>query len=107
MPHVLFIDDHEMLLQSLRLTLEHEYTVSMATSVPEAFELMAKRIPDIIGVDYLMPDLDGLDFLEMVKHKIARPKVIFFPGCSRTAWRPKPCKPGPRRVWPSRLSWKN
>jgi DNA-binding NtrC family response regulator len=80
MSHILFIDDHEMLLESLRLTLEHEYLVSLAASVPEAFALMAVRMPDIICVDYLMPYLNGLDFLEMVKSMIKQPKVIFFSG---------------------------
>ncbi len=28
---------------------------------------MALNMPDVIGVDYLMPDLNGIDFLEMLR----------------------------------------
>ncbi len=80
MPHILFIDDHELFLEALVLTLGHEYLLSVAPSVPEAFACLALQTPDVVVVDYLMPGLGGLDFLEMVKHLHPRPKVIFISG---------------------------
>jgi DNA-binding NtrC family response regulator len=72
---VVIVDDEEMVLTSLRsfLSLETEYDVNTFLSAKEALEFIKKNNIDLVISDYLMPEMDGLSFLNEVK-KI-RPEV--------------------------------
>ena len=65
---VLVIDDSTtniVLLQAILL--KKGYEIQTALSVKEAYTIMAKKIPDLILLDLLMPRINGYDFLKEIK----------------------------------------
>jgi response regulator RpfG family c-di-GMP phosphodiesterase len=68
-PLIVLVDDEEMVLTSLRsfLTLETEYDIETYTSPKKALENLDSRPLDLIISDYLMPEMNGIDFLLQVK----------------------------------------
>jgi response regulator RpfG family c-di-GMP phosphodiesterase len=66
---VLLVDDEEMVVTSIKsfLTLETDYEVVSFTSPKEALEYVKDNKVDLIISDYLMPDMDGIEFLGQVK----------------------------------------
>lgn len=74
-PTIVIVDDEEMVLKSLNsfLSLETNYDVKTFVSPQEALEFIKENDIDLVVSDYLMPDMDGLTFLELVKNE--RPEV--------------------------------
>ncbi len=68
-PVVLIVDDEEMVTLSLGslLELETDYQVVTFQSPVDALATLQKRPVDMVISDFLMPDLDGLQFLSQVK----------------------------------------
>jgi len=65
MDKVLIIDDDPKLLKMLKRTLTYEgLTVITASNGLEALPLVSSELPDLIILDWLMPKMDGLTFLE-------------------------------------------
>jgi DNA-binding NtrC family response regulator len=66
---ILLVDDEEMVVTSIKsfLTLETDYEVAAFTSPKEALEFVRKTKIDLVISDYLMPDIDGIEFLSQVK----------------------------------------
>ncbi len=66
---ILLVDDEEMVVTSIKsfLTLETDYEVVAFTSPKEALEFVRKNKVDLVISDYLMPDIDGIEFLGQVK----------------------------------------
>jgi response regulator RpfG family c-di-GMP phosphodiesterase len=66
---VLLVDDEEMVVTSIKsfLTLETNYEVVSFTSPREALEYVKTNKVDLVISDYLMPDMDGIEFLAEVK----------------------------------------
>ena len=75
-PEVLVIvDDEEMVLTSLNsfLALETEYEVKTFTKPAEALAYLEENDVDLVISDYLMPEMDGITFLGLVRD--AKPEV--------------------------------
>ncbi|HUG80067.1 MAG TPA: response regulator [Bryobacterales bacterium] len=68
-PVVVIVDDEEMVLTSLRsfLTLETEYAVETYDSPTEAIEKIRENTVDLVISDYLMPGMNGIQFLLEIK----------------------------------------
>jgi DNA-binding NtrC family response regulator len=68
-PLIVIVDDEEMVLTSLRsfLNLETDYNVETYTSPQKALESLSSKPLDLVISDYLMPDMNGIDFLLEVK----------------------------------------
>ncbi len=66
---VVVIDDEEMVIQSIKnfLTLETDYEVLTFTSPVEALDVLRDRQVDLIISDYLMPELNGIEFFLKIK----------------------------------------
>ncbi len=66
---ILLLDDEEMVVTSIKsfLTLETDYEVVAFTSPKEALEHLREHKVDLVISDYLMPDMDGIEFLAKVK----------------------------------------
>ncbi len=71
---VLLVDDEEMVVTSIKsfLTLETDYEVVSFTSPQEALDYVKGNKVDLVISDYLMPDMDGIEFLAQVKDDTAR-----------------------------------
>ncbi|MBQ4100354.1 MAG: response regulator [Oscillospiraceae bacterium] len=66
-PCVLAVDDVAFQLRALNEVLKDEYDVMIATSAAKALTMIAKRIPDIILLDYEMPICDGKQTMQMIR----------------------------------------
>lgn len=66
---VMIIDDEPMVTQSIKnfLSLETDYEIIALTSPVAALEALKSRQVDVIISDYLMPDLNGIDFFLKAK----------------------------------------
>lgn len=65
---ILVVDDDEMALKLVKMTLKQEnYNMLFATGGIEALKLLDKQCPDLILMDMMMPDIDGLETLLQIK----------------------------------------
>ncbi len=68
MPTVLIVDDDLKLLKMLQRTLTYEgLSVVTATNGLEALPLVQTSKPDMIIVDWMMPKMDGLSFIQRLR----------------------------------------
>jgi two-component system probable response regulator PhcQ len=66
---VLFVDDDANVLSTLRRALRKEpYRLLFAPGPDEALEILGEEAVDVVVSDYLMHNMDGLSFLQMVKN---------------------------------------
>jgi DNA-binding response OmpR family regulator len=73
---ILVIDDEQEVLNLIRLSLEPAGFRVLRTSNPEEGLRMALREkPDLLVLDIMMPDLDGLELLRRVRRHQAMEKV--------------------------------
>ncbi len=83
---ILFVDDDLILLEQAELLLEkenREFKVNTATSAREGLKLLEKNSYDAIISDYQMPEMDGLEFLEVVRGRYQDLPFIIFTGKGR------------------------
>lgn len=78
MVHILIVDNHIPLLETLQVALEGEYRVTTARSAAEALAAMGESMPDLVITDHLMPHLTGLEFIRLLRQRRHSPKVILF-----------------------------
>jgi DNA-binding NtrC family response regulator len=64
---VLIVDDEIGARESLKMVLKNDYEVFLAKNAEEAFSQIKEHSPDIILLDIILPDLDGLKVLERIK----------------------------------------
>jgi two-component system response regulator AtoC len=74
MKSVLIVDDEVGTRESLRMILKNDYEVFLAKNAEEAFLQIKEHPSDVILLDIILPDLDGLKVLEKIKQK--EPDVI-------------------------------
>jgi two-component system response regulator VicR/two-component system response regulator RegX3 len=59
---VLLVDDEEPLRESLSYTLQKEgYTVTTAADGHSAIKQFHKQVPDVILLDLMLPEVDGME----------------------------------------------
>ena len=82
MPHTLLVLDDEInILNSLKRVLRKEpYQLILAARCDEAFSLIEKSPPTVILSDYLMPEMNGLQFLSQAKKKVPDVVSLIFSG---------------------------
>ena len=70
-PVVVFVDDDDLALQSLTALcrLETEYRVESFTEIDEALKFLASNPVDVVVSDFLMPKMNGVEFLSKVRMK--------------------------------------
>lgn len=77
MAHILLVEDDSDIMQINRTFLENEgYTVHCADSVQSASFKLEEYIPDLVLLDVMLPDGDGMDFCRILRKKTNAP-VIF------------------------------
>jgi len=78
--HCLVVDDSSVIRKVARCILEEmSFEISEAENGQEALDHCRKSMPDAVLLDWNMPVMDGLDFLEALRNESGgdRPKVIF------------------------------
>ena len=70
---MLVVDDEPRMIHFIRLNLEHDgYEVIEATSGTEALENLRDRMPDLILLDVMMPEMDGFETLQLLREILNR-----------------------------------
>lgn len=65
---ILIVDDEPDILEILKYNFEKEsYTVTTASNGKEAIELAKKTNPDLIILDVMMPELDGIETCRLLR----------------------------------------
>lgn len=70
---MLLVDDNPLLRNSMRLLLRPFFEVQAAQNGREAQRWFAKQRFDVAFVDYMLPDIDGLEVLRRLR--LAAPRV--------------------------------
>lgn len=76
---VLLVDDHAMVRQGVRAFLVTQPDISVvaeAGSGEEAVNLTAQHVPDVILMDLIMPEMDGVEATRRVKQVSPRSQVV-------------------------------
>ena len=68
LPTVLFVDDEERILRSLRMLFRGKYNVLLTTSGREAIEIVRSRAVHAVVSDQRMPEMLGVDLLREVRN---------------------------------------
>jgi len=64
---ILVVDDEAGPRESLRMILKDEYKVRLASSGPEALDMIKQQRPDLVFLDIRMPQMDGTEALRQIK----------------------------------------
>jgi len=107
---ILIVDDEDIVVRScLRILADTDYTVDVARGGAEALQKIDKTAYDVLLVDIMMPQVNGLEVLSHVKQKRPESEVIIFTGLSQSetalraqelgafAYLPKPFDPAELR----------
>ena len=81
-PKVLIVDDNDLMRTLLRGILRSEncQVVGEAKNGTIALDLVERTFPDVVFLDVMMPEMDGLEALQYIKERHPRIKVIMITG---------------------------
>lgn len=81
-PTILIVDDEEIVISSLRsfLALETDFNVQTRLSPMDALEFLEESSVDLVISDFLMPKMNGVDFLSRVKKIFPEVPLILLTG---------------------------
>lgn len=85
---ILVVDDDPYILMSLEFLMKKNgYDVIVARNGTEALDLLEKRVPDLVLLDIMMPDVDGYAICKHIKSnkKLKEAKVVFMSAKSKEA----------------------
>lgn len=107
---ILVVDDEEIVIRScLRILADADYRVDVARGGAEALQKIDETAYDVLLVDIMMPQINGLEVLKHARQKRPASEVIIFTGLSQTetalraqelgafAYLPKPFEPAELR----------
>ncbi|HLC29466.1 MAG TPA: response regulator transcription factor [Dehalococcoidia bacterium] len=76
-PQILLVDDDPILVRTLQLNLERDgFQVAVASNGQEALKTLERRIPDLMLVDLLLPDMHGFELSRRVKQYLDVPIIM-------------------------------
>lgn len=75
--HILVVDDEPRMIGFIRMNLELEgHQVTEAQNGLEALEAIRTRLPDLVLLDVMMPELDGYETLRMLREFSSIPVIM-------------------------------
>lgn len=77
---ILFVDDEQRVLTSMRAIFRHDYDVLLASSGAEALEILRGRPVDVVVSDQRMPGMTGVEVLKEVKELVPNAMRILLTG---------------------------
>jgi CheY-like chemotaxis protein len=81
MASILVVDDDAEVGDAIRRVLERAgFDVSVSSSAEDALEVVGQRPPDVIITDIIMPKLNGLELLKILRERHPRIQVIAISG---------------------------
>ena len=103
-PHILIVDDEPNIVMSLEFLMrKNGYQVGIARNGTEALAAIDQTAFDLILLDIMMPDVDGLQVCRQLRQRPDRAgtKVIFLSAKSREADVQKGYEVGQICIFPS------
>ncbi|HNR01175.1 MAG TPA: response regulator transcription factor [Anaerolineaceae bacterium] len=74
---ILVVDDEERMARFIRLNLEHDgFQVVEANRGMQAIQLQRDRMPDVVILDVMMPDIDGFEVLQLIRETSQVPVIM-------------------------------
>ena len=74
---ILIVDDEPGNIKILSNVLADDYALSVAISGAQALEIAKVQLPDIVLLDMVMPEMDGICLLdELTKRQILSPVIV-------------------------------
>lgn len=73
---ILVVDDEHGVRQSFYMVLKDEFNILLAESGTEAIDIFSKNSVDLILLDILLPDIDGIELLERLKDMDPNTEII-------------------------------
>jgi len=74
---ILVVDDEERMARFIRLNLEHDgFQVVEANRGMQAIQIIRDRMPDVVILDVMMPDLDGFEVLQLIRETSQVPVIM-------------------------------
>jgi len=78
---ILIIDDEKVILDLTSIILKNRgYTIFTACDAAEGFDIIESRQPHLVLLDYMMPGIDGLTALKIIRERFPETYVIVFTG---------------------------
>ena len=79
---ILVVDDDPVCLRQMMNMLKNDFAVAVAKSGQQCLDYLALERPDIILLDYMMPEMDGVETLKRIRQlqKCANIPVLFLTG---------------------------
>src|SRR4051794_4229084 len=75
---ILIVDDEPSIVDAVATALRYEgYEIAEATTGREALAAIAKVEPDLIVLDWMLPDLDGLEVGRRLRAQGCKSAVLF------------------------------
>jgi len=74
---ILVVDDEERMARFIRLNLEHDgFQVMEAYRGMQAIQMIRDRMPDVVILDVMMPDVDGFEVLQLIRENSQVPVIM-------------------------------
>ncbi len=76
---IMLVDDSPVMLRNIKNILDREYMVFITTSGKQALNAIPEKEPDLVVLDYKMPEMDGRAvFEEMQKDEYMKKIPVIF-----------------------------
>lgn len=79
---VLYVDDEAQNLSAFKANFRKIFNVILANNATEALQIIDSQHVDVVITDHMMPDISGVDLLEMLKSSNPYVGRILITGCS-------------------------
>jgi DNA-binding response OmpR family regulator len=74
---ILVVDDEERMARFIRLNLEHDgFQVIEAFKGMQAISAFRDKMPDVVILDVMLPDIDGFEVLQLIREISAVPVIM-------------------------------
>jgi DNA-binding NtrC family response regulator len=80
MKKLLIVDDDCSLVESLRVVFNGLYQVYTAFSAEQAADILQQESVDVILLDVILPEIDGIDFLKTIHQSYPNLPVVMISG---------------------------
>lgn len=74
---ILVVDDEERMVRFIRLNLEHDgFVVFEAFKGAQAIQAIRDKLPDLVLLDVMLPDIDGFEVLKLIREVNSVPVIM-------------------------------
>jgi two-component system, response regulator, stage 0 sporulation protein F len=85
MMHIMIIDDEVVVRELLAEAVRGQgHTVAVGRSGPEALAMLAKKTPDAVFLDLVMPGLSGVELLKEIRRDNPELPIVVVTGWARS-----------------------